>query len=116
MLKTSSTTIQGYSLKIGLAALILLALGFTIWKIKFGFGLDEFHHKGSQEYRQYLEHKNTFHTGQDERMILIVLHNQNGIFDQNFLQKADELTKYIDQLPEIAKVFSLTNKIGRAHV
>ncbi len=109
MLKTSSTTIQGYSLKIGLAALILLALGFTIWKIKFGFGLDEFHHKGSQEYRQYLEHKNTFHTGQDERMILIVLHNQNGIFDQNFLQKADELTKYIDQLPEIAKVFSLTN-------
>lgn len=109
MYEENKINMPGKLLKFSIVLLIALAIGFTIWKIKFGFSPEEFIHKSGKHYQQYLEHKNTFHTEQDERMILMILFNKEGIFKQDFLKKASELAQHLENLTAITKVFSLTN-------
>jgi predicted RND superfamily exporter protein len=57
----------------------------------------------------YDQFKNDFNASSEEQSILIALKNNKGIFQKDFLEKSDSLTKFLLHERKILRVYSLTN-------
>jgi len=57
----------------------------------------------------YDQFKTEFNASSEEQSILIALKNNEGIFQKDFLEKVDSLTKFLLHERKILRVYSLTN-------
>jgi len=64
-------------------------------------------HDPDTEYFQ--KFREAFHSDVDDNVLIIGLENSEGIFQKDFLELCDSLTKYISKLDHIIKIYSLTN-------
>lgn len=94
--------------------IIFVLLLFTLfsfiplYSLKFEFNIEKLFpldddHAFFQEFQQQ------FHSEKNDEFILIGLKNKGGIFNQDFLEKTDSLTRFITKLDHIIKVYSLTS-------
>lgn len=93
-----------------LAILIISVFSFVPLKnLTFDFDLEKFFPSDDPDLDYFNEYKTRFSTQVEDEYIFIGLSNNNGVFNKDFLQKIDSLTKYIYSLDEIISVFSITN-------
>lgn len=77
--------------------------------LRFQLDLNRFFPSGDPEVSFYNEFRNQFHSDVDDETLIVGLENERGIFQKDFLEKVDSLTRYITGLKYIVKVYSLTN-------
>ena len=89
--------------------LLLLTLfwGSFLPPLKFNYNIESFFSSEDPEVEFYYQHKDTFENEND--FVLVGLKNNEGIFQKEFLQKTDTLTKTLKQFARVEKVFSPTN-------
>jgi len=89
-----------------LVPLITIALGYQLKNAQFDGSYRIWFEEGSQTLKKYDAFKNTF--GNDDS-IIIVFHDNKGIFNKKALHVIDRLTDKLWQTQYIARVDSLTN-------
>jgi predicted RND superfamily exporter protein len=77
--------------------------------LKFDFEMEALFPSGDADVKFYEQFQNQFQTQSEGELIFIALENKGGIFQQDFLKKADEVTQYISKLEHVHKVYSITN-------
>ena len=89
-------------------AITLLSL-IPLSHLKFEFNIEKLFPVRDPDLAFFQEFQHQFHSEIDDEFIFIGLKNEEGIFRQDFLKKTDSLTRYISQLENIIKVYSLTS-------
>lgn len=91
------------------SALLLFTLFWASFlpSLKFNYDIESFFSSEDPEVNFYYKHKDLFENEND--FVLIGIRNHNGIFQKNFLEKLDTLSKELKQLYRVEKVFSPTN-------
>lgn len=79
---------------------------FRFQDIKFDYDLTKFFPVNSAETDFFMDYSKKY--AWDDDFILIGLYNEDGIFQQDFLQKIDRLSKELRQMEEITSVYSPT--------
>lgn len=77
--------------------------------LKFEFNIEKLFPRDDDDLAFFKDFQQQFHSEMDDEFILIGLKNNNGIFQQDFLEKTDSLTRFITKLDNIIKVYSLTS-------
>ena len=101
--------------KIKSRRIILVLLLLTIFSfiplrsLKFEFNIEKLFPRDDNDLAFFQRFQQQFHSEMDDEFILIGLKNNNGIFQQDFLEKTDSLTRFITRLDNIIKVYSLTS-------
>jgi predicted RND superfamily exporter protein len=90
---------------VGITLLSLIPLSH----LKFEFNIEKLFPANDPDLAFFQEFQHQFQSGIDDEFIFIGLKNKQGIFQQDFLKKADSLTRYISGLENIIKVYSLTS-------
>ncbi|MBL4594926.1 MAG: MMPL family transporter [Flavobacteriales bacterium] len=97
-----------------LSLLIIIALviftgvtGFLGSKLEFDYDFEHFFPQNDEDLDFFLEYRETFENDND--YILISVGNQKGIFDSQFLQKANRFAIDLEQLNHVEEVISPTN-------
>lgn len=96
--KLAVFTVVFYVLLAGSAAF------FVIRNINFNYELDSFFPKGNKNLDFYLEHIKRFETDHD--VILFSLTSKKGIFNEEFLKKAQTVCDSIENIPSITAVIN----------
>jgi len=93
-----------------IAILFFTLLSFyPLSKLKFSFDLERLFPVGDPELEFFQNFKQQFKSEIDDEFIVVGLKNNQGIFHQDFLKKADSLATSINELENIISVYSLTN-------
>lgn len=101
--------------KIKSRRIIFVLLLFTIFSfiplrsLKFEFNIEKLFPRDDDDLAFFQQFQQQFHSEKDDEFILIGLKNKEGIFKQDFLEKADSLTRFITKLDNIITVYSLTS-------
>ncbi|WP_299986190.1 MMPL family transporter [uncultured Pontibacter sp.] len=86
---------------------ILTALSvFYASRLRFDYNFDNFFPKGDPDLAYYFSYRDKF--GNDNDYLLIGLDNGGSLFDQQFLQKVDTLTRFMQRQPHVESVLSPT--------
>ncbi|WP_299699753.1 MMPL family transporter [uncultured Pontibacter sp.] len=86
---------------------ILTALSvFYASRLRFDYNFDNFFPKGDPDLAYYFSYRDKF--GNDNDYLLIGLDKGGSLFDQQFLQKVDTLTRFMQQQPHVESVLSPT--------
>lgn len=91
---------------IGLVTLLSL---IPLRSLKFEFNIENLFPTGDKDLLFFQQFQQQFQSEKEDEFILIGLKNNNGIFDNKFLTKADSLTRFISRQENIIKVYSLTS-------
>jgi uncharacterized protein len=88
--------------------IILITTGafYLISGLGFDYDFEKFFPKGDQETQFYFDFRETFRTDND--FVLVSLTNESGIFDQDFLLRADSLATELSTLDHVEHLFSPT--------
>lgn len=89
-----------------LIAIVLFVSFLSIRNLKFDYNIENFFSKGDSDVEFYNNHKQIFENEND--YLYVALSNENGVFDEKFLNKVDELTDELKQHENIVKVISPT--------
>jgi len=98
--KLSKAVIVGLTL-ISIAAIICIS------GIQFDYDFEAFFPEGDPETEFYQDFRDKFETDND--FVIIALDNDEGVFQKNFLLRADSLTSELKKLPYVTNVISPTN-------
>src|SRR3990172_8310070 len=82
---------------------------FPLRDLKFEFNLERFFLVNDPDLDFFHEYKDRFHSEIEDEYIFIGLTNQRGIFDKNFLNKVDTLSRFVFDFDSIISVYSITN-------
>lgn len=88
-------------------AVFTLIWASFIPSLRFNYNIESFFSSDDEEVGFYYEHREGFENEND--FVLIGLKAPHGIFQQDFLQKTDSLSKALKKIPHVKKVFSPTN-------
>lgn len=77
--------------------------------LKFEFNIENLFPQDDEDLTFFQQFQEQFQSQQDDEFILIGLKSKQGIFNHDFLYKADSLTRFISRLDNIIKVYSLTS-------
>ena len=91
---------------------IILISGFSfvpLKDLKFDFNLEQFFPVNDPDLKFFQEYTQRFSSDIDNEYIYIGLTNNEGIFEYEFLNKVDTLTKHIFSIDSIISVYSVTN-------
>lgn len=94
-----------------LSVLVLIVL-ITSWlayfaaRLEFDYNFEHFFPKGDPELEYYLEFRDRFENDND--FMLLALENHNGIFDERFLIRVDQLSEVLTTMPHVEEVISPT--------
>lgn len=89
--------------------LLLTILSFIpLRSLRFEFNIEKLFPAGDPELVFFREFQQQFRSEIDDEFIFIGLKNNSGIFNRNFLVKADSLSQFISRQENIIKVYSLT--------
>jgi predicted RND superfamily exporter protein len=92
------------------AALLLTVLCyFPLSNLRFDFSLEKLFPSNDPDLEFFKTYQQRFHTEIDDEYIFIALFNEAGIFQQDFLEKADSLSRLLLTLEDILIVYSLTD-------
>ena len=100
-------------LKVPPKVIFLIVFGLTIFwatflpSLKFNYNIENFFFSEDNEVAFYYAHRDTFENEND--FVLVGLKNHKGIFQKDFLEKTDSLTKELKRIDRIKKVISPTN-------
>ncbi|MEL7119869.1 MAG: MMPL family transporter, partial [Bacteroidota bacterium] len=89
---------------------IVVITGFFIYQLQFlqfDYEVEKFFPLHGEEIQVFKEFQSKF--GNDNDYVFISIANPNGLFNEPFLSKLDELTKQLDDLDLVEQTFSLTN-------
>ena len=101
--------------KIKSRRIIIVLLLLTIFSfiplrsLKFEFNIEKLFPRDDEDLAFFQQFQQQFQSEKDDEFILIGLKNNKGIFQQEFLEKNDSLTRFITRLDNIIKVYSLTS-------
>ncbi|MBF8962473.1 MMPL family transporter [Pontibacter sp. FD36] len=98
--KTSSLLILSV-----IAILTVLSVFFAS-RLRFDYNFDNFFPKGDPDLAYYFSYRDKF--GNDNDYLLIGLDNGGSLFEQQFLQKVDTLTRFMQRQPHVESVLSPT--------
>ncbi|AHM63659.1 putative RND superfamily exporter [Flammeovirgaceae bacterium 311] len=87
--------------------LLTLVAGFFITRLRFDYNFENFFPTGDQDLEFFLEYREQFENDND--FLLIGIENKAGVFQQDFLQRLDSVTRALDNLPLTRQVLSVTN-------
>ncbi|SIT79503.1 efflux RND transporter permease subunit [Pontibacter indicus] len=93
-------------LALSLIAILTAISVFYASRLRFDYNFDNFFPKGDPDLAYYFSYRDKF--GNDNDYLLIGLDNGGSLFDQQFLQKVDTLTQFIQQQPHVESVLSPT--------
>ncbi|MEM1122144.1 MAG: MMPL family transporter, partial [Bacteroidota bacterium] len=79
---------------------------FRFQDVKFDYDLTKFFPVNSPETDFFMEYSKKY--AWDDDFLLVGLYNEDGIFEQDFLQKIDQLSQELRRMDEITSVFSPT--------
>lgn len=88
--------------------LITLLSLIPLRSLKFEFNIEKLFPAGDPELAFFQEFQQQFQSQIDDEFIFIGLKNKTGIFNRDFLVKADSLSRFIGRLDNIIKIYSLT--------
>lgn len=77
--------------------------------LSFDFQIEDFFPKHDKDVEFYYNFQDKFNARIDENALIIALQNNSGIFNKLFLKKIDSLTSLLNNLPDILKVYSISN-------
>lgn len=86
---------------------IVVWCAFSISKLKFSFDLERFFPDGDEDLSFYMDFRNQF--SPDNDFILIGIKNNEGVFEQDFLNDLSSFTDSLEQLQYVSQVVSPTN-------
>jgi predicted RND superfamily exporter protein len=86
--------------------LVSIACIFSITFIEFDYDFESFFPQGDPETEFYKDFRDKFETDND--FIVVALENEKGIFQKDFLLRADSLTEELKKLPNVEEVISPT--------
>ena len=92
---------QASATLIAIAAITVLSM-IMISKMKFDYDFEAFFPHKDPETEFYLNFRKDFETDND--FFIVVVENQKGIFDFDFLKKVDSLTKVLGDLPNVDEI------------
>src|ERR1700741_4675161 len=81
--------------------------GFYVQKLKFDYDFEAFFPNEDSELNVYENYRKTFE--HDNEFVLIGLENQKGIFQKDFLEKVDLLTRDLKKIEYVKNIVSPTN-------
>lgn len=88
--------------------LVISTLGvYFTTHLKFDYDFEKFFPLGDEDLEFYLHYRQQFENDND--FLLVGLRHDEGIFQQEFLQRLDTLTKSLEALPQVVSVQSPTN-------
>ncbi len=87
--------------------LLTLVLGFFITRLRFDYNFENFFPTGDEDLEFFLTYRDKFENDND--FLLLGIENREGIFQQDFLQKLDTVTRQLDSLALTRQVLSITN-------
>ncbi|HQQ93746.1 MAG TPA: MMPL family transporter [Bacteroidia bacterium] len=93
----------------GSIVLITLLCLYPLRNLRFEFDIRNFFPANDPDLAFFEQFNQKFHAEVDEDYIFIALTNKQGIFRQNFLQRADSLAKYMSWLDHVQAVYCITN-------
>lgn len=88
--------------------LVTLLCLLPLRTLQFEFNIEKLFPKGDPELAFFQQFQEQFNAKEDDEYIFIGLTNNEGIFRRDFLTKTDSLTRLVQRLPHITKVYSLT--------
>lgn len=91
-------------LVIGLLSLLFLTAAS---QLKFDYNFENFFPTGDEDLEFFLDYREQF--ANDNDYLLIGISNEEGIFQKDFLQKIDTITRQLDSLALTKEVISITN-------
>lgn len=86
---------------------IIIGGAFSLFNAKFEFSFEDFFPKNDPDLDYFLEFIEDFET--DDNFYLIALENEESIFDLEYLQQLDSLTKAIVNISNVQEVLSLSS-------
>jgi predicted RND superfamily exporter protein len=89
---------------IGILSLIFL---YAASQLKFDYNFENFFPTGDEDLEFFLNYREQF--ANDNDYLLIGIRNNSGIFQKDFLQKIDAITRQLDSLELTQQVISITN-------
>ena len=84
--------------------LVLLFLGYSSSKLEFDYDFEKFFPQEDSDLVFYEDYREKFENDND--FILLGFANENGVFDQQFLQKVERFTAKVRALPHLREVVS----------
>ncbi|EMR00744.1 efflux RND transporter permease subunit [Cesiribacter andamanensis] len=90
-----------------LIGLITLVLAFFIGRLGFDYNFENFFPTQDKDLDFFLSYREAFENDND--FLLIGIQNREGIFQQEFLQRLDTVTRQLDSLSLTRQVLSITN-------
>ena len=87
---------------IGVFAALALGSVISLFFLKFSFNFEDFFPQGDPDLQFFERFKEKFEA--DDNFLLIAIENEEGVFEQDFLEKFDSLGKLIKPLEEIVDV------------
>ena len=87
--------------------LITALLGYQLQYLGFSYDMSDFFPINSEDTQFFEQFRQKF--GNDDDYILVGIRNKEGIFEQDFLEQLDRLTKQIEAIPNIESIQSITN-------
>jgi predicted RND superfamily exporter protein len=95
----------------GLYVIVLLTLlcAIPLRSLRFEFNIEKLFPQGDPDLAFFRQFREQFHSDIDDEFIFVALRNEKGLLDTTFLKKADTLTRFLQALPLIRKVYSLTS-------
>ncbi len=85
-------------------SLTVLFLAYSSTKLEFNYDFEKFFPQEDDDLSFYKDYRTTFENDND--FILIGLVNEEGIFQQDFLQQAERLAEELRELPHLREVIS----------
>ncbi|HEY9082286.1 MAG TPA: efflux RND transporter permease subunit [Vicingaceae bacterium] len=95
---------------VSIIIIITVITGFATYLasgLKFDYDFESFFPKEDTDLDYFLKYRATFKNDND--YMLIAIGNKEGIFSDNFLEKADRFTADLEKLPHVVSVISPTN-------
>ncbi|MEZ4886992.1 MAG: MMPL family transporter [Chitinophagales bacterium] len=92
---------------LGCIICITVLLGYQLQQLRFSYDMEDFFPINSEDTQFFEQFRQNF--GNDDDFVLVGIQHHQGIFQHDFLQQIDSLTKRIAALPNIESVQSLTN-------
>ncbi|MCK5701011.1 MAG: hypothetical protein KAI29_07660, partial [Cyclobacteriaceae bacterium] len=91
------------------SALLLITIFLVSFlpSLKFNYDIESFFSSQDPEVEFYYNHKDTFENEND--FVMVGIKNDSGIFQNDFLEKLETLSKGLKRVPGVKKVFSPTN-------
>ena len=94
------------TLSVFIFALLAIASGFYLTKLKFSFDFEQFFPQGDPDLEVFQAFIQEFET--DDNFLLLAVRRDQGVFEQDFLEQFHELTLKCRELPHVVESQSLT--------